>query len=101
LEQFNGEIEHRSTPGPSWQKEVIRECAKNRIKPVYLDDEQVLVSSMFYKQLLHEKIPNAKRDTDDLTVFFTLLGFARAKAAHKTLMKLTSGLSFTPVVAKA
>ena len=30
-----------------------------------------------------------KKDTDDLTVFFTLLGSAHAKAAQKMLMKLT------------
>jgi len=32
------------------------------------------------------------KNTDDLTVFFTLLGSARTKAARKTLMKLTPAL---------
>jgi len=32
-----------------------------------------------------------QKDTDDLTVFFTLLGSIGVKAALKTLMKLTRG----------
>jgi hypothetical protein len=32
-----------------------------------------------------------QKDIDDLTVFFTLSGSAHAKAALKTLMKLTRG----------
>jgi len=40
-------------------------------------------------QLPHEQIPKAQKDTDDLTEFFGRLGFARAKAARRTLMKLT------------
>ncbi len=40
----------------------------------------------FYVQLLHEHIPKAQKFTDN---FFTLLGFLRAKSAHKKMMKLT------------
>jgi len=45
---------------------------------------------MFYKQLLRAQIRNLKK-TDNLTVFFALLGSAPLKAACKTLMKLTAG----------
>jgi len=47
------------------------------------------ISTTFYKQMLHAQISKARKDTDDLTVFFMLLGSACAKAAHKTLVKLT------------
>jgi hypothetical protein len=33
-----------------------------------------------------------QKDTDDVTVFFALLGSSDTKAACKTLMKLTTGL---------
>jgi len=35
--------------------------------------------------------PESAKKTDNLTVFFALLGSARAKAARRTLMKLTPG----------
>jgi len=41
------------------------------------------------KQLLRTQISKAQKDTDDLAVFFALLGSARVKALHKMLMKLT------------
>jgi len=43
-----------------------------------------------------QETPNTygcQKDTDDLTVFFTLLGSTSAKAVRRTLMKLTPGLS--------
>jgi len=36
--------------------------------------------------------PKSVKDTDDLTVFFTLSGSMSIKAARKTLVKLTPGL---------
>jgi len=47
------------------------------------------ISSTFYVQLLRPQIPKAQKDTDDLTVFFTLSGSTSVKAACKTLMKST------------
>jgi len=35
--------------------------------------------------------PKSAKKTDNLTVFFALLGSAPVKAAHKMLVKLTSG----------
>jgi len=37
------------------------------------------------------QISKAQKNTDNLTVFFALLGSLRAKAAHITLMKLIQG----------
>jgi hypothetical protein len=34
-------------------------------------------------------IPKAQKDTDDLTVFFTLMGSTSVKAVRKMLVKLT------------
>jgi hypothetical protein len=45
---------------------------------------------MFYEQRLLKKIPKSQT-TVQPSVFFVLLGFARAKAACKMLMKLTPG----------
>ncbi len=36
--------------------------------------------------------PKSAKKTDNLTVFFVLLGFAHIKAARKILVKLTTGL---------
>jgi len=47
------------------------------------------ISSTFYVQLLRLQIPKAQKDTDDLTVFFTLSGSTSVKAECKTLMKST------------
>ncbi len=49
---------------------------KNRI-----DSDQGSISSLFYVQLLRAQIPKASKDTDDLTVFFMLLGSMSVKAA--------------------
>ncbi len=39
--------------------------------------------------------PKGTKKTDNLTVFFALLGSARVKAAHRLLMKWTPGVDFT------
>ncbi len=39
-----------------------------------------------------------KKDTDDLTILFTLSGSMSAKAVHRTLMKLTPGVNFTHIL---
>jgi len=41
------------------------------------------ISTAFYEQLSCPQIPKAQKDTDDLTVFFTLLGSASVKSACK------------------
>jgi len=41
------------------------------------------ISPTFYEQLLHAQIPKAQKDTDDLTVFFALLGSAGVKTSCK------------------
>jgi len=46
---------------------------------------------MFYQQLLHAKIPKVQKKRVKLSVFFALSGSECAKAACKTLMKLTPG----------
>jgi len=46
---------------------------------------------MLYVQLLRTQIPKALKDTNDITVFFTLLGSTSVKAAQKMLVKLTPG----------
>jgi len=45
----------------------------------------------FYSKLLRKQIPKAQKNTDNLTVFFVLLGYSFIKAERKTLMKLTPG----------
>ena len=52
------------------------------------DGGQVSIESTFYAQLLLAQITKAQK-TVGLTVFFALLGYSRAKAAGKMLMKLT------------
>jgi len=52
------------------------------------------ISSMFYEQLLHAQIMQGQKKTDNLTVFFMLLGSARIKAASRTLIKLTPSLNY-------
>ncbi len=47
----------------------------------------------FHQHVYVHRSQNRKK-TDDLTVFFTLLGSARAKAAQKLLMKLTPWVNF-------
>jgi hypothetical protein len=39
--------------------------------------------------------------TDDLTVFFTLLGYASVKAAHNLLVKSTPGVNFINILRAA
>jgi len=51
------------------------------------------ISQTFYAKLLLAQIPEAQKKTDDMIVFFALLGSAYVKAASKMLMKLTFGLS--------
>ncbi len=41
--------------------------------------------------------PKSVKDTDDFTVFFTLLGSTSTKAVSGTLMKLTPGLRLCSV----
>jgi len=41
--------------------------------------------------------PKSVKKTDDLTVFFALLGTAHMKAALKTLVKLTPGFKFSAI----
>jgi hypothetical protein len=55
---------------------------------------QVSISSMLYEQLLHTQIPKAQKNTVKSSVFFALLGSARAKAALRMLMKLTPVVKF-------
>jgi hypothetical protein len=45
--------------------------------------------------------PKSVKKIDNLTVFFTLLGSAHAKAASKMLMKLTAGVDFTNILRAA
>jgi hypothetical protein len=45
--------------------------------------------------------PEGTKNTDDLTVLFALLGSAHAKAARRTLMKLTPGVNFTNIIRTA
>jgi len=54
---------------------------------VYIVD-QGSTSSTFYEQLLCAQIPKVQKDSQVVS-FFTLLGSVCAKAAERTLMKLT------------
>ena len=45
--------------------------------------------------------PKCAKKTDNLTVFFALLGSTCAKAARKTLMKSTPGVNFINVLQAA
>jgi len=49
----------------------------------------VSISSTFYEQLLRSQIPTSVKNTDDLTVFFTLLGSTSVKAVLRMLVKST------------
>jgi len=53
------------------------------------DCDQGSTSSMFYKQLLHVKIPKAQKRQSSQQCCFALSGPTSLKAAHKTLAKLT------------
>jgi hypothetical protein len=61
---------------------------------------------MFFDQLLREQILKAQKDSQVVSLF-TLLGSASAKAASRTLMKLTpvaqlcSSSTTTPYIMKA
>jgi len=44
---------------------------------------------------MHPDPKSVKKIVVQLSVFFTLLGSARVKAARRTLMKLTPGMSVT------
>ncbi len=54
-----------------------------------------------FMRTFYEHRSQKHKKTDNLTVFFMLLGHARAKAARKMLMKLTSGVNFINVLHKA
>ncbi len=49
-------------------------------------------------QAAFTKVPQAQKDTTDLTVFFAHLGSECKKALRKKLMKLTPGLNFINVL---
>jgi hypothetical protein len=49
------------------------------------------ISPTFYDQLLCATDPESAKKTVKLSFFFAILGSERAKAARKTLMKLTPG----------
>jgi len=51
--------------------------------------DQGLISLSFYVQLLLTHIPKAQKNTVKLSLFFTFLGSACVKAAHKMLVKST------------
>ncbi len=53
------------------------------------------ISPMFYDQLLRPKIPKAQKDTDDLTVFFALLGSACVKAVRRYVGEIYPFLAHT------
>jgi len=55
------------------------------------EGDQGSISPTFYEQLLRVQIPKTQKDTDDLTVFFSLLGSALVRTAHKMLVKSTPG----------
>jgi len=59
-------------------------------KSVYskLELEQGSISSTFYEQLFHAKIPKVQKDWQ-LDCLFALLGSERKKTDHRMLMKLT------------
>ncbi len=50
--------------------------------------KQRSISPRYYEKLLHPQIPKAQKDTEDLTVFVTLVS-ERVKAACKMLVKST------------
>ncbi len=50
------------------------------------------MSSTFYVLLWCPQIPKVKKDSDDPTVFFMLLGSTSVKAVSKMSVKLTPGL---------
>jgi len=52
-------------------------------------DNQVSISPTVYEQLLHPQIPKAQKDTNDLTIFFALLGSSLIKAACKRVDEIT------------
>jgi len=58
------------------------------------------ISPTFYEHLLLAEIPKEEKDTntDDLTVFLSIMGFFRVKAAHKMLVNLTPGVNFINVL---
>jgi hypothetical protein len=54
------------------------------------------------KPLLHAPIPKAQKDQQSIhQCLFALFGSSHAKAAHKTLMKLRSGVNFINVLRAA
>jgi len=61
-------------------------------------DSQVSISSTFFEQLLHLKIPKAQKDTDDLTDFlwfWDLLSLQRLCVSM--LMKSTPSIIFIKI----
>jgi len=52
---------------------------------------KVLISTMFYEQLLRAQIPIVQKRQSNQQCCLALLGPTSVKAAHKTLVKLTQG----------
>jgi hypothetical protein len=79
------ELSFETTPVEKGHKQAAIYCLS-------LKEERLLesISPTFYTHLLHVQIPKAQKDSLVISVFFVLLGSSRAKAAHKTLAKLTS-----------
>jgi len=65
------------------------------------DDDQVSISSTFFKQLLHSQIPKLQKNKVKLSVFFLVSGYLCTKAACKMLMKLTTGINFINILQAA
>ncbi len=57
----------------------------------------MLMNGLNFINVLHTAFalvdPKSVKDTDDLTIIFTLLGSTGAKAVHRILMKLTPDCS--------
>ncbi len=50
-----------------------------------------MTTGVDFANILCEQIPQTQNGNQDISVFFALLGSARAKVAPKLLMKLTTG----------
>jgi hypothetical protein len=56
------------------------------------------ISSTFYEQLKHEKIPRVQKKQSSHQCLFELLGYLCAKDVHKTLVKSTTVVNFINIL---
>ena len=75
----------KKLPEKSLAKNFFNKTARNKLVKLTPRANFIIVLGTNFTLI----VPKCVKDTDDLTVIFTLLGSMSAKAVRRTLMKLT------------